>query len=750
MRHWKILLLFVLFGFSQYTVWGQYDSTHPIKRPLEKTSYRQSVPNINFNSPPSLINQFPSPDNSPRGLTYDGTFLWIAENGDGDSWNGPKIYKVDPNTGTVVGAYDHPGKYPCGLAWDGTHLWHSDHGTGMIYKLDRTDLSVIQSFPAPSNSPFDLAYHDGFLYVIIGNTTSIAKIDPADGHVVETIQCEYNGAFRPFGLAAIPNSSDQLMVAEDGNDTSNLFDFDLQRWIDQWSVDPAVYPSGMAYDNDTGRLWVSCWMTNRIYIFNAGGKDVVPIQPLTVDKDYLPGESFWVDITLGTDAEPVTDLRMMGFTLNYTPVNALHLATPHSSHIEGGALWNGDVATASVVNAFYGSISVDLVRTVSGPGITGQGVAARIKFVTSTNLINNTQVYFSLSGFYARNTAGEAILLTGKDHAVTIFSAFDVWPGDSNNDGIVNQADFLPVGVFWQHSGPVRTNASTSWEGQSCPFWAPRLSTYADCDGSGQIDGMDISVILANWNKTHPVSSSRQKRLDDILPKLRIVDMGLTKSKTYRELDIYADEPDDLFGLAMSVSAQSAGDMLTVQFVENRFWGSKPGFIQRKYDEDGTLSIAVIKETAHVNANEGYIARLRIPMKPKESIQLRLKDISGIDSRGKMFPLADIDTILFPTTLLDESNQVKSLAGVHNYPNPFNPTTNIAYHVSQQGHVQLIIYDIHGRIVRQMVDMVQDAGHYTVPWNAAENAGLPVSSGVYICRLVVGSHLSHTKLLFTK
>ncbi len=67
-----------------------------------------------------------------------------------------------------------------------------------------------------------------------------------------------------------------------------------------------------------------------------------------------------------------------------------------------------------------------------------------------------------------------------------------------------------------------------------------------------------------------------------------------------------------------------------------------------------------------------------------------------------------------------------------NYPNPFNPSTAISYELSAISHVTLKVYDILGREVATLVNGRQNAGHYSVTFNAA---GLP--SGVYFYRMEV-------------
>jgi hypothetical protein len=71
-----------------------------------------------------------------------------------------------------------------------------------------------------------------------------------------------------------------------------------------------------------------------------------------------------------------------------------------------------------------------------------------------------------------------------------------------------------------------------------------------------------------------------------------------------------------------------------------------------------------------------------------------------------------------------------------NAPNPFNPTTEIRYDVpSSGGHVQLRVYDVHGRLIRTLVDAPETAGAKSVIWDARDDSGSLVATGVYFYRL---------------
>ena len=85
-----------------------------------------------------------------------------------------------------------------------------------------------------------------------------------------------------------------------------------------------------------------------------------------------------------------------------------------------------------------------------------------------------------------------------------------------------------------------------------------------------------------------------------------------------------------------------------------------------------------------------------------------------------------------------------------NVPNPFNSATQIAYHLSSPGPVQLVIYNVLGQPVRTLVDQFQAAGSYQVQWDARDQRGVSLSSGVYITRLSYPGGEQTRRLLYLK
>ena len=81
----------------------------------------------------------------------------------------------------------------------------------------------------------------------------------------------------------------------------------------------------------------------------------------------------------------------------------------------------------------------------------------------------------------------------------------------------------------------------------------------------------------------------------------------------------------------------------------------------------------------------------------------------------------------------------------NNYPDPFNPTTTIGYRLPFRSHVMLLIYDVLGKTVATLVNEQQNAGTYSISFNAG---GL--SSGTYFYRLQAGTFTETKKLTVIK
>jgi hypothetical protein len=86
----------------------------------------------------------------------------------------------------------------------------------------------------------------------------------------------------------------------------------------------------------------------------------------------------------------------------------------------------------------------------------------------------------------------------------------------------------------------------------------------------------------------------------------------------------------------------------------------------------------------------------------------------------------------------------------NNYPNPFNLETILNYDLPDDIMVNIIIYDVLGRIVIEMVNNYQLAGHKSIGWDGTDDTGAPVSTGVYFYSIQAGVFMQTKKMVLLK
>ena len=94
--------------------------------------------------------------------------------------------------------------------------------------------------------------------------------------------------------------------------------------------------------------------------------------------------------------------------------------------------------------------------------------------------------------------------------------------------------------------------------------------------------------------------------------------------------------------------------------------------------------------------------------------------------------------------------EVRDLRLLQNSPNPFEDMTTIHYEVPNRFRVSVSIYDITGRLVKELVDEQREAGAYSVFWDGKNQQGRDVPSGVYFYKLEAGSQAESRKMILLK
>jgi hypothetical protein len=133
-----------------------------------------------------------------------------------------------------------------------------------------------------------------------------------------------------------------------------------------------------------------------------------------------------------------------------------------------------------------------------------------------------------------------------------------------------------------------------------------------------------------------------------------------------------------------------------------------------------------------------YEFDLDLTLEEVDGISVRMI-VSAVDASGNATEPVEIElpsSIAPAAKLAVEQKVLPETFKLGNYPNPFNPSTTIAYQLPNAGEVSLIIYNVMGQQIRVLEQGFRAQGVYEVEWNGRDDNGQTVSSGLYLYRFI--------------
>ena len=95
--------------------------------------------------------------------------------------------------------------------------------------------------------------------------------------------------------------------------------------------------------------------------------------------------------------------------------------------------------------------------------------------------------------------------------------------------------------------------------------------------------------------------------------------------------------------------------------------------------------------------------------------------------------------------------QMPSIYTLHqNFPNPFNPTTQINYEMPEDALVKVVIFDVMGRKVKTLMNESQSSGYHSLLWDATNDMDESISAGMYIYTIQARNYRSSKKMVLLK
>ena len=151
---------------------------------------------------------------------------------------------------------------------------------------------------------------------------------------------------------------------------------------------------------------------------------------------------------------------------------------------------------------------------------------------------------------------------------------------------------------------------------------------------------------------------------------------------------------------------------------------------------DGEVAIAAYGDMV----SEGDMG-LSLVFRTKTEIENTFVEVTESEVRDGNFA---VNGLALPAPVQIQTRP-EAFALANNYPNPFNPATTIKYALPEASDVTLEIYNVVGQVVRTLVADHQNAGRYVVQWDASNDSGHSLSSGIYFYRLQAGGEFLEVK-----
>jgi hypothetical protein len=367
-----------------------------------------------------------------------------------------------------------------------------------------------------------------------------------------------------------------------------------------------------------------------------------------------------------------------------------------------------------------------------------KGLATTFRDSSDTSAMPRNVYYYSIFSYdRAGNYSALAVGDTGR--------ATNYWLGDVTGDGNVYFQDLVIL-------------SSTFWTFAGVPNYDPKFDIGPTYNMSPKgipttdnvIDFEDLVIFAINFAAVNPNLKiapifADQDVSGPLVLSLVMPQGDLEVGKEFEVKVVLRNNPGTVKGIHFVLPY----DPSQLEFVRvDRSDGLKgapcPVFFDgRDTDRQVDVSLALLGGKTTIGGS-GEIASITFRLlEGNLSLSFSLIDLRGGENHKLLAGQEDGE--------YEGVSQVPSAYGLsQNYPNPYNPHTQIAYQLPQEGLVSLKIYNIKGELVRTLVAEYKPAGYHTVTWDGRNEDGMEVSSGIYFYRMVSGEFSATKKMVMIK
>jgi len=170
-------------------------------------------------------------------------------------------------------------------------------------------------------------------------------------------------------------------------------------------------------------------------------------------------------------------------------------------------------------------------------------------------------------------------------------------------------------------------------------------------------------------------------------------------------------------------------------------WSSITGVIHYNVQVSRVSNFAYLVDSAVVTNNQYTIPSGKLTDTTTYFWRVNATDSTGT---GPWSEIWNFSTLVTGINIIS-SKIPEDFKLFQNFPNPFNPKTNIKFDIPKSSYVKIIVYDNLGKVIEELVDKKLSAGSYEANWNASS-----YSSGIYYYRLITEKYVNTKKMLLIK
>ncbi|MGB1120535.1 MAG: T9SS type A sorting domain-containing protein, partial [Saprospiraceae bacterium] len=376
-----------------------------------------------------------------------------------------------------------------------------------------------------------------------------------------------------------------------------------------------------------------------------------------------------------------------------------------------------------------------------------------------SDTLNNAVLTFvndSCFTIYGDYLGTDTVTLASANEVVNFYITVvnGVWPGDTDDDALVNNVDLLNIGLAYNTVGVPRSSQSIQWNGYLADDWSMTFpnglnAKYADANGDGTINANDTMAIVQNWGLTYNKNGGG----NGVTIYLETAALTITNDSiiTIPIMLGNAQSPvSSIYGLAFSVTYnwELVKDGTAYISFDSTWLGTNQNMIaiQKDFYNNEIIEAAVTRIDGNNVNGFGQIGTLGFTIQDDiirggdSLFSFNVLNIQAVESDASTVDLQGQNQDIYWQTLIDIANNTQNVNlsnDINIYPNPATDFLNIETKGLQIETIE--IYDLTGRQILQNQNLIN---------NKLEISTL--SNGFYIVHIKTNLGVWNEKIMVVK